>query len=71
MGASESPTTDSKVSWGACSLIPRLHVLLILIEHFRERLLNSSLLSRDKTISFLLDLTDHVLLISEYVLEKH
>ena len=28
-----------KVSWGACSLISRLHVVLILIENFHETLL--------------------------------
>ena len=32
---------------------------------------NNSLLSRDKTISFLLELIGHVLSISEYVFEKH
>ena len=32
---------------------------------------NNSLLSCDKTISFLLDLIGHVLLILKYVLKKH
>ena len=29
----------SEVSWGACSLISRLHMLLILIENFHKTLL--------------------------------
>ena len=38
---------------------------------FTKRFTNNSLLSRDTTISSLLELTGHVLLTSEYVLEKH
>ena len=38
---------------------------------FTKRCTNNSLLSRDKTISSLLELIGHVLSISEYVLEKH
>ena len=37
---------------------------------FTKRCSNNSLLSRDKTISSLLELIGHVLLISEYVLEN-
>ena len=37
---------------------------------FTKRCTNNSLLSRDKTISSLLELIDHMLSISEYVLEK-
>ena len=36
----------------------------------QNRCTNNSLLSHDKTISSLLELVDHVLSISEYVLEK-
>ena len=61
----------SNVSWDACSLISRLHVLLILIENLTKRCTNNSLLSRDKAIPSLLELIYHVLSISEYVLEKH
>ena len=38
---------------------------------FKKGCTNSSLLSRDKTISSLLESIDHVPSISEYVLEKH
>ena len=38
---------------------------------FVKRCTDNSLLSRDKTISSLLELIGHVLSISEYVLEKH
>ena len=38
---------------------------------FMKRCSSNSLLSRDKTISSLLDLIGHMFLISEYVLEKH
>ena len=38
---------------------------------FTKRCSNNSLLSRDKSISSLLDLIGHVLLVSEYVLEQH
>ena len=60
-----------KVTSGGCSLISRLHMFSILIKTFMKRCTNNSLLSRDKTSSSLLELIDHVLLISEYVLEKH
>ena len=49
----------SKVSCGACSLIMRLHVHLIL-KTFTKRCTNNSLLSRDKAISPLLELVGHV-----------
>ena len=58
----------SKVSWGACS---RLHGFSILIKNFHEKCCtNNSLLSRDKKISYLLELIGYVLLISEYVFKK-
>ena len=36
-----------------------------------QNVTHNSLLSRDKTISLLLELIDHMLSISEYVFEKH
>ena len=72
MTASDSCTTVCKVCGGVCSLISRLHLLSILIKKTgTKRCTNNSLLLRDKTISFLLELIDHMLAISEYVLEKH
>ena len=59
----------SKVSRGICSLVSRLRVLLILIKTFHKTL-HYCLLSRAKTISCLLEVIDHVLLISEYALEN-
>ena len=59
----------SKVSWGASSLVWRLHVLLILIKTFHEMLVKSLLL-HDKTISSFLQLIGQVLSISEHALEK-
>ena len=40
-------------------------------QNFHETLSKLFLLPQDKTISSLLDLIGHVLLISEYVLQKH
>ena len=60
----------SKVTWGACFLISCHHMFSILIKTFMKRCTNNSLLSRGKTISSLLELKDHVLSISQYVLEK-
>ena len=48
-----------RVSWGVCSLSLCLHVLC-----YTKHCTNNSLLSRGKTISYLLELIDHVLLIS-------
>ena len=61
----------SKVSWGACYLILCLHMLSTLIKTFTKYCTNNYLLSRNKTISCLLELIGHMLLNSEYVLEKH
>ena len=62
----------SKVRWGACFLILSLHVLSILIKNLKKKqCTNNYLLSRDKTTPSLLELIDHVLSISEYVLNKH
>ena len=63
------PSQYSKVSWGACSLILSLHVRFW-SKTFMKRCTNNSLLSRDKTISCLLELIVHLHLISEYVLEN-
>ena len=60
----------SKVTWGVCSLISCLHVLSVLSRMYTKRCTNNYLLSRNKTISSLLILIDHVLPISDYVLEK-
>ena len=57
-----------KVSWVA--LFATTHVLPSWSKSYNKRCANNYLLSRGKTISSLLELIDHVLSISEYVLEK-
>ena len=60
----------SKVNWGACSLISHTSTCFwFWSKNFTKRT-NVSLLSREKTISCLLELIGHVHLISEYVLEN-
>ena len=61
----------SKVSKSAWYLISRLHMLSILIKTYTKRYTKNSLLSCDKAISSLLELIDHVLSISEYILGEH
>ena len=61
----------SKGSWGVCSLVLRVHVLSVLIKTYTKRWTNTSLVSRDETISFLLEWINHVLPISGCVLGKH
>ena len=55
-----------KVSWGPCSLTLRLYMLSISVKNYTKRCTNNSLLSRDTTISSLIELIYHVLSISEY-----
>ena len=57
---------QSKVNWGVCSSISRLRVISNLIKNLNKTLHNFF----DKTIFLLSELINHVLSISEYVLEK-
>ena len=70
LAASESPTTIKSagvlVLWFYASACFRFWS-----KTCTKRCTNKSLLSRDNTISSLLELICHVLSISEYILEKH
>ena len=70
MAASDSLNTVqcSKATWGVCSLISRLRVLSILIKKLNKTLHKYY---RGKKIFSFLELIGHVLLISEYILEKY
>ena len=72
MAASDSPTTVQLSQLGCLffDLVPP-RAFDFDKKAFEKRYTNNSLLSPDKTISCLLELTGHVLSISEYVLEKH
>ena len=61
----------SKVGCGICSLNCAFTCFWIWLKIYTKHCTNNSLLSSDKTISFLLELIYHVLSISEYVLEKY
>ena len=60
-----------RVTWGASSLISPLTYFRFWSKPYTKRFTNNYLLSRDKSISYLIESIYHVLSVPEYVLEKH